>query len=342
MIQVEETLFRDIQKQSCFRPFSLLSGVHSHGYSQPLQRAIVDFAADHPFAHVSGKMKEHYGIEVPKESVRLMTESHGKHMKAKEFGSDRQVTAKEMIIAQSDGCMVPLVEYKEIPQSQINWDQRKHKTYAYRELKLSLAHAKGSVTPIFGGTMGTPAESGKELLTCVQRVGFDQRSYIHGVGDGALWIVNQVEEQFGAQGHYLIDLYHVCDYLVAAGKQCKLTNEKTWLEDQKTLLKQNQPLQVLQHLQPYLEASDVEEFAAPVRDCYRYVENRLTYLDYQSAIANDLPIGSGEIESAHRYIPQKRLKLAGAWWKKEHADEMLALRICRANNDWESYWKMAA
>ena len=32
-----------------------------------------------------------------------------------------------------------------------------------------------------------------------------------------------------------------------------------------------------------------------------------------------LPIGSGEIESAHRHLVQKRLKLAGAWWKETNA-----------------------
>jgi hypothetical protein len=332
-----------LKKLACFRPFSVFSGVHCRGYSQPLQRAIIDFSADHPFAAVNDKMKEHYGIEVPKESVRLMTEFHGKQMMLKESWQSNRPAAQETIIAETDGCMVPLVEYKEIPaEKTTDWDRRKHKDYAYRELKLSLAHAKGSVTPVFGGTMGTPVDSGKQLLRCVERVGLDQKSYVHCVGDGAPWIVNQVEEQFGKQGHYLIDLYHVCDYLVAAEKHCQTTSAKDWLEEQKVLLKKNQPLQVLGNLKPYLEASNVVEADAPVRVCYRYLENRLVYLDYQAAIANDLPIGSGEIESAHRYVPQKRLKLPGAWWKKEHADEILALRICRANRDWDNYWRMAA
>ena len=55
-----------------------------------------------------------------------------------------------------------------------------------------------------------------------------------------------------------------------------------------------------------------------------------------------LPIGSGEIESAHRYVIQIRLKIAGAWWKIENAEKMLALRVMRANGDWEKYWGKAA
>ena len=55
-------------------------------------------------------------------------------------------------------------------------------------------------------------------------------------------------------------------------------------------------------------------------------------------MAAGLPIGSGEIESAHRYVIQIRLKIAGAWWKIENLDKMLALRVLRANGGWGDYW----
>lgn len=59
-------------------------------------------------------------------------------------------------------------------------------------------------------------------------------------------------------------------------------------------------------------------------------------MNYREALAEGLPIGSGEIESAHRYVAQKRLKLPGAWWLAEHAEHMLALRINRLNGDREA------
>ncbi|MFZ0211037.1 MAG: hypothetical protein WAL59_33845, partial [Roseiarcus sp.] len=62
-------------------------------------------------------------------------------------------------------------------------------------------------------------------------------------------------------------------------------------------------------------------------------------LNYREALANGLPIGSGEIESAHRYIAQLRLNLKrpGAWWRVEQAEYRLALRINRRNGDWKVY-----
>ncbi len=71
----------------------------------------------------------------------------------------------------------------------------------------------------------------------------------------------------------------------------------------------------------------------------RYMKNRPGQFEYKSAIDQQLPIGSGKIESAHRSLIQKRLKLPGAWWKKQHADQMIQLRVARANGKWDCYWQ---
>ena len=63
----------------------------------------------------------------------------------------------------------------------------------------------------------------------------------------------------------------------------------------------------------------------PVEKCYRYLNNRRDSLDYKNALEKGLPIGSGEVESSHRYVIQKRLKIAGAWWKPQTAEWMLNL-----------------
>jgi hypothetical protein len=163
---------------------------------------------------------------------------------------------------------------------------------------------------------------------------------VHAVGDGAPWIMRQIDELFGEQGSYLIDFYHVCEYLSAASKTIApdAAAGKAWMEAQKNALKTGRAGVVLSALLPHCEAPDVCDEQAPVRLCHRYLDARKGYLKYREALAEGLPIGSGEIESAHRYVAQKRLKLPGAWWLVEHAEHMLALRINRLNGDWEAYW----
>jgi hypothetical protein len=114
------------------------------------------------------------------------------------------------------------------------------------------------------------------------------------------------------------------------------------MEAQKDALKTGRADAVLGALEPHREAPEVGDDQAPVRACHRYLGARKDQLKYREAIAQGLPIGSGEIESAHRYVAQKRLKLPGAWWLVEHAEHRLALRINRLNGDWDAYWATLA
>ena len=70
----------------------------------------------------------------------------------------------------------------------------------------------------------------------------------------------------------------------------------------------------------------------------RYLENRPEQLDYAHALAHDLPVGSGLIESGHRHVLQARLKTSGAWWTEPNAHALCQLRTLRANRLWEKYW----
>jgi hypothetical protein len=308
-----------------------------------LQRAITDFAADDPFARVPLKLREHYGFEIGESTIQRITLGHARAI----FESGRpslefpQAPGRhKQIVAQIDGGMIPVVE----PAADQK-DKRKGKTLSWKEAKISLAHAKGSRTPVYGGGIEGGVEvAGRRLFDCAVRAGFGVDSRVHAVGGGAPWIVGQIEEQFGAQGSYLIDFYHVCEYLSAAAKTIApdAAAGKAWMEAQKDALKTGRVDTVLGALEPHREAPEASDDQAPVRACHRYLGARKDQLKYREALAEGLPIGSGEIESAHRYVAQKRLKLPGAWWLVEHAEHMLALRINRLNGDWDAYWAALA
>ena len=322
------------------RPFVLGAKVSPLGCSRPLQRAIVDFAADQPFAQARAKLQEHYGFVIGESTIQRITFAHAQAM----HGSSRQDLAfpealglGEPIIVETDGGMVPIVE----PSGE-GKDKRKGKTLSWREAKLSLARAQGSRTPVYAGSIeGGVEEAGRQLLSCAVRAGFGASSRVHALGDGAPWIVGQVEEQFGDQGRYLIDFYHVCEYLAAASEAIApdAARREGWMETQKDALKGGRLDAVLRALAGHCEPPEVDDAHAPVRTCHRYLSARANQLNYRQALAEGLPIGSGEIESAHRYVAQQRLKRPGAWWRAEHAEYMLALRINRINGDWNAYWK---
>ena len=186
--------------------------------------------------------------------------------------------------------------------------------------------------------MGGVESAGRLWKRCVAEAGAGQHTRLHCVADGARWIVSQVREQFGSQATFLVDFYHLSEYLGAAASSIAGASARSWLWQQQERMKANQVAEVLAELGAHREAESVEEVNAPVRRCLRYIESRLDDLDYAGALERGLPIGSGEIESGNRSVLQARLKLSGAWWRAENAEKMLALRVMRANGEWQSYW----
>ena len=139
--------------------------------------------------------------------------------------------------------------------------------------------------------------------------------------------------------NYTLDFFHLCEYLSKAAIWCNIFEPNKWLEESREKLKSGQEKQVFEEIKRKFESLDSPAPDSGIVECYRYMEKRLDYMNYKTALDQDLPIGSGEIESSHRSVVQKRLKIAGAWWKKETANAMLALRINRFNGYWENYWK---
>lgn len=322
------------------RPFSESAAVECRGYSEGLQRAMSDLGADIAFAAAAAKLKEHYGIEVPISAVRAITEEHGAVILAQEQGLSAELEGGgvPMLIVEMDGSMLPVVETAEPGVGETPRDRRKTRQVGWKEARLALVHEPGSVTPLFGATVGSVAEAGERLAVCALEAGAGSQTKFHGVGDGAVWIREQIETQFGSQAQYLIDFYHLCDYLSAAGEGIAGRDKSAWIEEKKDWLKDNRWKDVIETLRPFLEPVHIPDPEAPVRACFRYLSNHSNFLDYKGALAAGLPIGSGEIESAHRYVFQNRLKIAGGWWKVENLKKMIALRVARANGGWEEYW----
>jgi hypothetical protein len=339
-VAVEEQIFTQGRRGPQMRPFSESAGVECRGYSEGLQRAMRDLGADAPLARAAAKLKEHYGIEVAVSAVQQITEEQGAEILAQEEKKSDwpEGGGVPVLIVEIDGSMLPVVETATPGGGEAAVDRRNTRHVGWREARLALAHEPGSVTPVFGATLGSVAEAGERLAVCALAAGAGSQTRFHGVGDGAVWITEQMEAQFGSQVQYVVDLCHLCDYLAAAAEVVAGQDKLGWMEEKKDWLKDNRWRDVLAALRPFLEPENVLDSEALVRACFRYISNRSNFLDYKGALAAGLPIGSGEIESAQRYVFQSRLKISGGWWKMENLKKMIALRVLRANGGWEDYW----
>lgn len=324
------------------RPFADRAEVKCRGYSEPLQRVLADFGAEESFGQAVERVREHYGIEVPESAVRTHTQAHAAVMLAEqekkrvvELGPEPGL---ELLITEMDGSLIPMVQTGVNQSGEELTDRRKGRLLHWQEARLCLAREPERVTRRYGACLGSVEEAGEVWADCVIRAGAGAQTHLHCLGDGALWIVGQTAIRFGKQATFVCDFYHVSEYLAAAGKVIAGSQSSVWLRAQQQRLKEDRLDEVLTALIPHQESPELPDEEAPVKACLRYLANRQGQLDYQSALAQGLPIGSGEIESAHRSVIQQRLKIPGAWWLEENAEKMLALRVARANGEWQSYW----
>lgn len=317
------------RRGASYRPFCVDRAVRHRGYSGPLQRAVTDFGADESFGAAAAKLREHYRIDVPVGAVRRHTLGHGKRIAAL---SDEPVAAKvEQLVTQMDGSMIPVME----PGS--GSDARKGKQLYWREARLCLARGVDRQQAFYGATLGSSEVAGWVWQQVAQMAGWTAKSRVHGVGDGAPWIVEKFTDYFGGQGSYLIDFWHVSEYLSAAGEQIAPQGKAAgWRHRQQGRLLENKVAAVLRSMRDHREPDGVEEF--PVRAAWTYISERTHHMDYAGARKRALPIGSGEVEGGHRHVVQERLKLSGCWWKETNASSMLNLRTARANDLWTQYW----
>lgn len=153
------------------------------------------------------------------------------------------------------------------------------------------------------------------------------------ITDGETWIENWLEEHYG-QYPRILDYYHAVKPLKAfADKAIQLEDKrKEWIDKQKGFLFSSQSDQILSEVEKLENLSDVAKTLK--QDLIRYYKNNEHRMDYANYRLNDWSIGSGAIESAHRVVIQKRMKLCGQRWGS-NAQPMLNLRAINKSKKWD-------
>ena len=155
------------------------------------------------------------------------------------------------------------------------------------------------------------------------------------IGDGAQWIWNQVKELFPT-AREILDFYHCSGYIHdVASNQYMDDPPKAleWVEATMARLFCGHADRVIWGLER-MKPRDTPSRQVIDR-CVSYLKKHLHRIDYGSHRKGGYPIGSGGIESAHRFICHVRLKRSGAWWYVENSNRMLALRCADYNGTFE-------
>jgi hypothetical protein len=150
----------------------------------------------------------------------------------------------------------------------------------------------------------------------------------------------------GVKVRILVDVVHVLEYLWDAARALfgKSTPEaEGWVGDRLLgLLTGRSGGQVANTIRWWAARRKLDDAALAMIDktCdYLADPTRTRLMHYAEALRDGLPIATGVIEGACRYLVKDRMDRTGARWSLTGAEAVLRLRAVRASGDFDAYWQ---
>ena len=265
------------------------------------------------------------GVQVGSTQIHRLTDSYGKAVE-QSVNAVRTLTPlkqKEVLYAQADGSMLLTREE--------GWKEVKLGRFFKSSDCIHAGSKQGWISNSqYVAHLGSSKDFTKTMDNILESYGkLDNRLIF--ISDGATWIKNWIEDAF-PNAISMLDYYHACEHLHEFSNTFfkDKTAEQNWTEQQKELLLNSQTGEVIKNIKALSKNSNQE-----AEKLVAYYESNIERMDYKKYKQSGCGIiGSGAIESAHRTVIQKRMKLSGQRWSKPGAQNMLNLRVINKNQQW--------
>lgn len=312
------------------------------GRSETVKRALSDFGIECSFAAAAKRFNEHYHFNIAPSAASRTTKQVANE--AFDFIDDKLSNAEpekeiEKILVELDGCEIRTAKLRVKENSEettpVYNNPKKEKVIKWRDVRLGFVRPLESNEKIFVGKMDSYEEIVGDLYNAGKLIGMTGSTEIVGVADGGNGLSEELKRQFPNM-QFILDKSHLKDHFYDTAEKLGISQKERpkWVKQKIRAISDGKVFEILKQLQ---ELHDKEPNARLNR-LIGYIKRFHNALNYSEFKEKCYPIGSGEIESAHKSIPQKRLKIPGATWNPTSIDPMLALRVLRADDWWEDFW----
>jgi hypothetical protein len=298
------------------------------------QETLVSLSSELPFGRVVKHLGRMLGVVVPVSTVRRLTLAVGQRMLEVQNEQSRPLAdcpeepACERMAMSSDGSMVPLVGgvWAEVKVVAIGQVERRQSNGEEEIVTSQLTYF---------ARLADAATFADQASAEMRRRGIARAKDVCAIQDGAEWIQGFV------QGHRhdalrILDFAHAADYLIEIAKKVREAGghlPARWEDGVLHRLKHEGPARLLRHL------SRLAVGYPQIQEQVNYLLKRQQFMDYPTYQQRGWPIGSGSVESSHKFVVQARLKGSGMHWRPEHINPMLALRLALLNERWSEFWQ---
>lgn len=324
-------------------------GITHNGRSQAVSRALSDFGSEESFEQAAKRFKEHYKYELSASTVNRVTKGISRearvHVEDKLFeageryGENTGRETEEMLI-ELDGCEIRTAKLRPKEntneKSPVHQKPRKEKVVHWHEVRIGLARPVTSTAKIYIGKMDSYPAVVNQLFNAAVLSGMSPKTKVIGIADGGNGLKEELENQF-ENLQFILDKTHLKDHLYETSEELGIETKDrpVWVHGYLDRISKGHVDQVIEELEATYKGSKTHR----VKRLIGYLRRFINALNYDEFKKNGYPIGSGEVESAHRSIPQKRMKLPGACWHPATINPMLSLRVMRANDWWNIFWE---
>jgi hypothetical protein len=347
-------------------------GMTHDGRSEAVERALSDFGSEHSFERAADRFAEHYHYHLSHSTADRVTKQAGHDAQAylaqRLQAQDGAGDPADTVLVECDGCAIRTGTFlapDSPPPATISigeaaltpdpvdptvpsllgagprQDTPRQKTIQWTEVRVGVARPlqeDRAAEKLFVGNVASYPDIIADIKQTAGLVGLTDTSQVVAVADGANGWREEFERQFTAwEFQFILDTQHLNDHLyaVAEALDVEAGDRAEWIAPSVTRLSAGALDDVMAELTGLFEQTGEAK-----------IDTFMGYLErFGDAVCDDAfrragyPVGSGEVESAHKSLPQQRLKLPGACWHPDSLNPMMALRVVRANGWWDDFWE---
>jgi hypothetical protein len=346
--------------QGCGRRFrpaeSFLTCLEGGNVSAKLRQAAVLAGTSWPYGVAAGVLGDLCGAAISPETVRRLTNSAGaEEARRQEAAAERVLNPTGAQVRQEreamlsgpasgedgprvlfvglDGGWVPSREQKGGMEGKVGVVASEVEEIGRGRRRLSRRQ--------YVATFGDSGQVGALAYAAAHALGGEEARVQQVLGDGAGWIKTQAQLHF-PRAVKVLDWGHA-ERVVHKAIRAALPGKS----------KRVQRKELHAHIPARLWQGDVEGALAALRglragegaEPIARLEEAITYLNeqrdwlgnYAQWRAEGLAVGSGLVERAVALVINRRMKKRGMRWCRPNADAVVALRVCRLNEEWEEY-----
>ncbi len=347
------TIFGKIEINS---PYLYLSGISAkplrdemninhNGRSLAVDRALADFGIEESFAQAAKRFAEHYHFEIGPSAVARATKQAAneaeKYLSERLSGSEVGNESADTMLIELDGCEIRVAQWQKDENSNetttVYNNPKKIKLVNWRDVRIGFARPLQDADKTFVGRMDSYPVVVGQLHDAALMRGMTPTTAVVGVADGGNGLFEELQRQFPNM-QFILDKSHLKDHFYETAEQLGIAakDRPAWVNPRIEMVSSGKVDTVLEQLQKLFSENGNDR----LRRLIGYLKRFKQCLNYGEFKQMGYPIGSGEIESAHKYVVQKRLKIAGASWHPDSINPMLSLRVLRADDYWEDFWDM--